>query len=225
MTDKQQAYEALVRKRKAFRFAELLNPSEIKNGQYDCDHVEPWARWQGNLDATIMLVGKDFGGKDFFIRFRGGCDPTSVTNLNLMKLFSCIGVNIGTPLMPEKAAPVFLTNAIVGILESDKKGGNRISSVSKRESAREFLRPLIDIIDPKVIIAMGKEAYECVSDAFEIPHAKSLLQALEEGPTKLPGAKFLFAVFHCGGLGLANRPLSKQLDDWRRIASYMQKSS
>jgi uracil-DNA glycosylase len=222
MIDKQRAYAALVKKRKAFRFVELLNPAEIEGGRFDSDHVELWARWQGNLDAKIMLVGKDFGGKDFFVRFKGGCDPNSVTNLNLMKLFSCLNINIGTPLMPEKNAPIFLTNAIVGIVDSDKKGGNRISSLSMRESTREFLRPLIDIVDPKVVIPMGKEAYYCVFSAFGAPRARSLLQALDESPSELPGSKLLFPVFHCGGLGLANRPLSRQLDDWRRIARYVQ---
>jgi len=225
MTDKQQAYASLVQKRKTFRFAQLLNPSEIEDGRYDRDHVDLWASWQGNLDALVMLVGKDFGGRDFFLRFKGGCDPNSVTNLNLMKLFSCLNINIGTPQTPEKSAPVFLTNAIIGIVDTDKKGGNRISSVSKLESTKEFLRPLMDIVDPKVIIAMGKEAYECVSIAFDIPRAKSLRQALEEGPTMLPGNKFLFAVFHCGGLGLANRRLHQQVDDWKRIATYMPRSS
>jgi hypothetical protein len=217
MTDKHQAYSSLVQKRKALRFAELLNPSEIENGRYDCDHVEPWARWLGNLDAKMMLVGKDF-----FIKFKGGCDPRSATNLNLIKLFTRMDINIGTPLMPDKDAPVLLTNAIVGILDTDKKGGNRISSLSKRKSKREFLRPLIDIVDPKVIIAIGREACECISNAFGVARPRSMRQTLDQGPVELPGLKLLFPVFHCGGLGLANRPLSKQLEDWGRIACYVQ---
>jgi hypothetical protein len=221
MTEKQQAYRTLVQKRKAFRFAELLNPSEIEGGRYDCDHVELWARWLGNLNAKIMLVGKDFGGKDFYIKFKGGCDPNSVTNLNLIKLFACIGINIGTPSMPDQDVPVFLTNAIIGIVDTARKGGNCISSLSKRESTSEFLRPLIDIVDPRVIIAMGKEAYECVCDAFEVGRARSMRQALEKGPVELPNSKLLFPVFHCGGLGVANRPLNKQLEDWSRIACYL----
>lgn len=225
MTDKKQAYAALVQKRKTFRFAELLNPSEIDGGRYDGNHVELWARWLGNLDANIMLVGKDFGGKAFFMKFKGGCDPSSVTNQNLIKLFSSMNINIGTPLLPNKDAPVFLTNAIVGIIDTDKKGGNSISSISKRESTKDFLRPLIDIIDPKVVITMGREAYECVCNAFGTPRVKSMREALEQGPVELPGSKLLFAVYHCGGLGLANRPLSKQLEDWEKIASYVQTSS
>ena len=225
MPNKQQAYAALVKKRKAFRFAELLNPSEIEAGRYDGDHVELWARWLDNLDASIMLVGKDFGGREFFIRFKGGCDPNSVTNRNLMELFKSINIDIGTPLKPNKNAPVFLTNAIVGIVDSDQKGGNRISSVSKRESTREFLRPLIDIVNPKVIIAMGKESYECVSNAFEVHREKTMEQALCRSPVKLPGSRLLFPVFHCGGLGIANRPLIKQLEDWRKISNYLPQNS
>ena len=220
-TEKRRAYADLVQRRRAFRFAELLNPSEIEGGRYDGEHVELWARWLGNLDATVMLVGKDFGGKSFFLKFKGGCDPLSVTNRNLIQLFRCLGIDIGTPSAPRHDAPVFLTNAIAGIVDTTCKGGNRISAVSKRESTREFLRPLIDIVAPKVIIAMGKEAYECVFMAFGMPHARPLWKALEEGPVRLPDGKLLCPVFHCGGLGLANRPLCKQLEDWRRIARHL----
>jgi hypothetical protein len=221
MDEKQQAYKSLVQKRKSFQFAELLNPSEIEGGRYDCDHVELWARWLGNLNSKIMLVGKDFGGKAFFLKYKGGCDPKSVTNLNLIKLFASIGISIGTPSMPEKDAPVFLTNAIFGIIDTDRKGGNRISSLSKSESAREFLRPLISIVEPRVIIAMGKEAYECVCYASRVDHSRSMRLAVENGPVELPNSKLLFPVFHCGGLGVANRPLKKQMEDWRRIASHL----
>lgn len=223
MIEKQRAYRTLVQKRKAFRFAELLNPSEIEGGRYDCDHVELWARWLGNLNAKIMLVGKDFGGKKFFIEFKGGCNPKSVTNLNLIKLFACLGINIGTPSMPDQDVPVFMTNAIIGIIDTSSKGGNRISSLSKRESTSEFLRPLIDIVDPSIIIAMGKEAYECVCNAFGVVHARSMREALEIGPVELPNSKLLFPVFHCGGLGVLpqNRTLNKQIEDWSRIARYL----
>lgn len=225
MTDKRQAYMTLVKKHRAFKFAELLNPSEIEGGRYDGDHVQLWARWQGCLDAEIILVGKDFGGKDFFVKFEGGCDPNSVTNQNLIRLFSCLNIDLGTPLSPNKEAPVFLTNAIAGIVDTNRKGGNRISSLSKRESTREFLRPLIDIVDPRIIIAMGKEAYECVSDAFGIPRIKSMRQALDEAPFQIPRSRLLFPVFHCGGLGLANRSIDKHLNDWRKIAAFTERSS
>lgn len=221
MTAKQKAYEALVKKRKAYQFDELLNPSEIEEGRYDCDHVEPWAQWLGNLNATIMLVGKDFGGKKFFIEFKGGCNPKGTTNINLITLFKHIGIDTGMPSNPNQKAPVFLTNAIIGIVNTARMGSNRISAPIKRESAREFLRPLIDIVEPRVIITMGKDAYACVCLAFGIDSVKSMQQALEKGPIELPNSKLLFPVFHCGRLGVANRPLNEQMKDWRRIESYL----
>jgi len=65
---------------------------------------------------------------------------------------------------------------------------------------------------------MRWDDYECVSKAFDIPTVKSLHQALGNSPYKLTGSKFLFPVFHCGGLGHANRTFEKQKNDWKRIA-------
>ena len=221
MTEKERTYLDLVQKRKSFRFGELLNPSEIEGGRYDDDHVELWARWMGNLNATILLVGKDFGGSEFFLRFGGQCDPNSVTNKNLIKLFACIGIDIGSPKKPNTEAPVFFTNAIVGIINSHSKGKNRISSKSIMESAVEFLRSLIDIIGPKIIIAMGKEAYECVSITCGLPRFRSMAQSLNISPLRAGDSRLLFPVFHCGGLGVANRSLTKQQEDWKRIKAYL----
>ena len=78
MKRKEAAYRRLVEKRKSFQFEKLLNPSEIEGGRYDCDHVEPWARWVGNLNAKIMLVGKDFGGKAFFYAFKAAATPKAL---------------------------------------------------------------------------------------------------------------------------------------------------
>jgi hypothetical protein len=124
MNPKEAAYRRLVEKRKSFHFEKLLNPSEIEGGRYDCDHVELWARWMGNLNAKIMLVGKDFGGNAFFLRFQGGCDPKSTTNKNLIRLFAELGIDIGTPDRPNHSSPVFFTNSVSGIIDSTAKGGN-----------------------------------------------------------------------------------------------------
>ena len=70
MNPKEKAYLQLVEKRKSFQFEKLLNPSETEDGRFDCDHVESWARWMGNLNAKIMLIGKDFGGKAFSYVFK-----------------------------------------------------------------------------------------------------------------------------------------------------------
>lgn len=221
MNPKETAYLRLVEKRKSFQFEKLLNPSEIAGGKFDCDHVELWARWMGNLNAKIMLIGKDFGGKDFFLRFEGGCDPKSTTNLHLIRFFSTLGIDIGTPDKPNHSAPVFFTNSVFGIIDSSAKGGNIIPIRTQKESALEFLRHLIDIVDPLIIIAMGKEAYKGTCLALGLEGFRNLRQAVDSNPTKLTNGRLVFVVYHCGGLGLANRPLASQESDWRRIKAYL----
>jgi hypothetical protein len=221
---KNEAYRMLVEKRKSHSFAELINPSQIEGGRYDCDHVEGWTQWLGNLNAKIMLVGQDFGGTRFFLEFRGRNDPKSKANRNLMQLFSSLGIDIGTPDRPNVLAPVFLTNAIFGLIDSSPKGGYSSSITSRmlHENAKEFLWPLIDIVEPEIIIAMGWKAYEGVCLALKIQRQhKSLGEALASSPLKLASGKLIFPVFHCGGLGLVNRNLQLQLSDWSRIKEYL----
>jgi len=221
---KNDAYRMLVEKRKSYSFTGLINPSKFEDGKYDCGQVEAWAQWMGNLNAKIMLVGKDFGGTRFFREFRGRCNPESQTNKNLIQLFSSLGINIGTPDRPNISAPVFLTNAIFGLIDSSSKGGNSITPQMLRENAKEFLRPLIDIVDPEIIIAMGKPAYRGVCFALEIErsHQKlSIGKALASSPLKSASGKLIFPVYHCGGLGLANRSFELQRSDWKRIKAYL----
>ncbi len=221
MNPKETAYRQLAEKRKSFQFEQLLNPSEIEEGKYDCNHVEMWARWMGNLDAKVMLIGKDFGGKAFFLRFQGGCDPQSTTNLNLIRLFATLGIDIGTPDKPNRSAPVFFTNSVFGIIDSSAKGGNVISLKTQKENALVFLRQLIDIVDPQIIIAMGKEAYRGTCLALGMDGHRTLRRSLDNSPMKSTDGRLVFPVFHCGGLGLVNRSLKCQESDWLSIKSYL----
>ena len=215
---KEERYLELVQKRKNFKFSSgLINPAEIDGGRCDCDHVEAWAQWMGNLNAKIMLVGKDFGGSGFLIKFRGKCDPCSVTNKNLIQLFRCLGVDIGNPSRPNHEASVFFTNAIFGVINTPNKGKNPITETMLKESAIEFLGPLIDIVNPKLIIAMGKESYQGLSIALGLPRFKSVDEAQRNSPIISRCSRLIFQVYHCSPLGLANRSPSKQHDDWQQM--------
>jgi hypothetical protein len=121
--------------------------------------------------------------------------------------------DLGTPDSPT-LAPVFLTNAISGIIDTQAKGGNRIRKALLQEHAREFLKPLIDIIEPAIIIAMGKEALIATSKALGFAAPKRL--ALLESPFQV-GDQLVFAVHHCGAMGLINRTFALQRSDWKKI--------
>ena len=33
--------------------------------------IGPWSLWQGNLDAEIMVIGQDWGDKNYFTKNKG----------------------------------------------------------------------------------------------------------------------------------------------------------
>jgi DNA polymerase len=167
---KREQYLSLVKKRKEHVFFEgLSNPSKIDNGKYDIeDHLGPWSKWQGNLDARILLIGQDWGNIDYYLNNKGYDTDDNPTNQNLVELFKLIGIDIGTPSKPNFSAPVFFTNTILGI----KQDGNMSAKVRKawaKESADLFLAPLIEIIRPKTIITLGGYAYGEVARIYGLP--------------------------------------------------------
>ena len=60
--DKSERYFQLVEARKACTAcAGLSNPSTFHEGEFDSAQIGPWSRWQGNLNAAVMIVGQDWG--------------------------------------------------------------------------------------------------------------------------------------------------------------------
>jgi Uracil DNA glycosylase superfamily len=217
-TGKREQYLSLVKKRKEHIFSEgLLNPSEIENGNYDMEcHVGPWSIWQGNLDARMLLIGQDWGNIDYYRNNKGYDTDDNPTNKNLFELFKQIEIDIGTPSKPNYSAPVFFTNTILGI----KQNGNMSAKVRKawaKESADLFLAPLIEIIRPKTIITLGGYAYGEVARIYGLP-VLPLRELIQKTPFSV-GDKEVYAMFHCGGLGLANRKFHLQKEDWSKIVS------
>jgi hypothetical protein len=70
---KEHEYAALVIQRQECRWCApgLTNPSVVADGAFDSDQIGPWTRWQGNLSADLMVVGKDWEDRAHFVRARG----------------------------------------------------------------------------------------------------------------------------------------------------------
>ncbi|MFC6440284.1 uracil-DNA glycosylase family protein [Bowmanella sp. JS7-9] len=214
--NKLEKYKRLVNKRKEFDFGHgLLNPSEINDGIYDCEEIGAWSQWQGNLDAKILLIGQDWGDIDYFTDNKGQDIDQNPTNKNLIELFRCIGIEIGTPSTPNKSAPVFFTNSILGIKEEGKMAG-KVNQSWARQCTKEFLTPLIEIIEPKIIITLGTHAFSEVAYLYGLKKS-SLKNILASSPEISIENKLICPRFHCGGRGLANRKLDLQKQDWLRI--------
>ncbi|MDB4873815.1 MAG: hypothetical protein JWM41_261 [Gemmatimonadetes bacterium] len=223
-------YSELVAERKAYDptpFA-LENPSVVGGGRFDSDHIGPWTVWAHDLEADLMVVGQDWGDVAYFEKNKGFDAPGNPTNEALRKLLE----SIGRPIPPPPAATdarderrsscgVWLTNASLWL-----KSGGMSAPVRTEwfgEDSMTLLRAQVDLVQPRVIVALGARAHGCVLGAYGLPrHAGPYKRAVEslEGialPTE-GRITTLLAVYHCGArIQNTLRPLTQQLTDWQRV--------
>lgn len=209
-------YSELVSARKVCRrCAALKNPSEVDEGRYDSAHVGPWSRWQGNLDASLLVVGQDWGDVRYFLREKGLEGPGNPTNQTLAELLKSIGVDIGPPGQAPGADVAFFTNAILCLKDGGLQGKVRREWF---QNCRPFLRGQLEIVRPRVVVGLGQLAFENVFRAFDIRPPNFRDAVADDQGTSLPTGSLAFAVYHCGARILnTHRPLSAQMQDWQRV--------
>src|SRR5437868_8013962 len=95
MADKREQYIELVTARKGCRQCQgLTNPTACAGGKYDSDEIGPWTRWQGSLDAELMVVGQDWGDVAYFESHLGLDEARNPTNRRLRELLAEAGVAV-----------------------------------------------------------------------------------------------------------------------------------
>jgi len=234
---KQERYADLVRERREYDPSpwELVNPSQVADGEYDVPHMGPWTGWAHDLDADLMVVGQDWRDVEYFVTNRGCDNPRNPTNAALQKLLLSIGRPIPAP--PSHGGPgdstvereeasratcgVWLTNALLWL----KTGGlsAKVDSAWFGEPSMLLLKAQVDLVQPRVIVALGEQAYDCLLKAYGLPPRRGPFKDAVERNTgvefALGGqAVMILAVYHCGArIQNTLRPLDRQLQDWERV--------
>jgi DNA polymerase len=207
----------------------MVNPNDCLGGIYDCDQINAWAKWQNSMQATIMLFGKDWGDEVNFKNKNGNDDGRYPTNRNVQLLFSNIGYEIDVPTgnsYGRHHPDLFFTNLVLCLRE--KKGmQGALPKKTLNNCAHEFGKDLIELIKPKVVIALGMEVATAIVKAFddEMSFPKRMRDAINisEG-FSLNKDTVLFPVYHCGAWGTnRNRSKDDQKNDWIKIKNYLDK--
>jgi uracil-DNA glycosylase len=221
----------------------------------ECEReINLWTYWQNSLDARIMLVGQDWGcpfddgSKETMRRIQSVNDGTGrpffpdrndngiwTTDRNLGELFKVLGYDIW-----QKQPDLFFTNFVLGYRNHGTSGSFRQKWL--RDDAPYF-KPLAEIVEPKVILCLGKSTYEGVvySLTGQMKRINGFNRFLDSGenyqdiPLDAGHSVRVYAVAHCGTIGTMNRnrgkkkpdgsPLSSrdlmiQKQDWERINKY-----
>lgn len=217
----------------------------------DSKEINLWTYWQGigNYDASIMLVGQDWGPLNpnssvipTIIEINNGLredydyDHHNPTDCNLCELFRVLNKDYN---LSKRCKDLFFTNFVLGYRS------NGLSGNLSREwliADAPFFARLVNIIEPKVVICLGKDTFEYVRYACtgKMKHVKGFNRFIEssENPVTIPlesgKTTTVFAEAHCGTIGTMNRNRTKKdgkltsshslerlKEDWKRIIPYL----
>jgi uracil-DNA glycosylase len=231
-----QNLKTLVEKRKnctACGADKVCNVSSFMGGKFDsAEHLTPWSRWQSNPEPLLLVVGQDWSAQDSLMELsrekadsiaRFGADITIPTNKNLRTLLASVGMDPGSPDAPLPAR-LFFYNMVLCL-----KSGNLASGVEKKISSNcsaRFFPDVVHILRPKAIVCLGTLAFKEACRALGVLKSPKLGDHLRAGEhIILPQhGTALFGMYHCGGLGTAQRKLEIQKNDWRRVREFLERN-
>ena len=246
--EKEARYQALIEKAR-LSYASYDGPPDGKNPRLSwcdsCQEINLWTYWQGrgNLNAPILLVGQDWGclrTKDGEACIRkiqltpdgpipnymtGNDNPT---DKNLVQLFQeALSIPIERP-----NSNVFFTNFVLGYRNEGTNGGFKPDWIRHDQA---FFRELAEIIEPQVILCLGRNTFEGVLTSFSKQVPIGVFNHFIESdqnpmPVVLNSGKtaYIFALAHCGVMGTLNRnqgkdtSLNTQIQDWKRIRPHLE---
>ena len=222
-----------------------------------CNEVNLWTYWEGGrdrLDAEIMLVGQDWGhipdldatrkALEQAGDARGGLgyrnmfpSPVFDTDVNLGKLFrqieGCNDVESDYLNAGRKCKKVFFTNFVCCYRVGNTSGG---FGKNWTKNCSGYFRELVDIIQPKTIICLGRKAFDSVLAAAGVPKIKGKYNdIILSGAVNVSFEDTkvnVYPVAHPGAMGTLNRCYAKdnaskeishakglelQQNDWKKI--------
>ena len=168
-----------------------------------------------------MVVGQDWGGTNYFDDNNGRDVQGNPTDINLIKLVETAGFSIQDVYLPQGQNVLFFTNAILCL-----KNGNLQAEVEKEwfKNCASFLRRQIEIVNPPIVVGMGKHAYEAILSCFKLKAGRFRDEVEAANGRELPNGIHAFAVYHCGSKSVnMNRSMEEQIRDWQRIQNFFEK--
>ncbi|WP_417535335.1 uracil-DNA glycosylase family protein [Methylophaga sp.] len=131
--------------------------SDYLDKYYECDYVSPYSKSAHNTNTDVFIVLQDWSSDD---NLQGKCEetnnlgytPTVRTNINLLEyLRQYLGLEL---------KDTYATNLFPFV----KMGGMSayLPLRDMRKAAKEFTLPMIHIIQPKIVIALGRKTYDAL---------------------------------------------------------------
>lgn len=222
-----------------------LSNSKVKlNWCDECNEINVWTYWQGRYyadttpDINIMVVGQDWGNlgeaqntlayihtddNKFEHKYFTNNNRKFDSDENLIEIFKDEKVfnqkykDIDTRFYPD----LFFTNFCLGYREGKSSSGMSIGLMREDEI---YFKELVDIVQPKIIICLGRLCYEAACKALtgknpKISNGFNAFLDNENIGIKV-GNTTIYASAHVGKLGINNRCHGNKeiiIKDWAKF--------
>lgn len=149
----------LAKKRQSSVYDGYKGIGDYEQGYYECDYVSPYSKSAHNIDANVFVILQDWSSDENMhgkceLTMKYGFTPEVGTNKKLKSLLH--------EHLDYELEQTYATNLFPFI----KMGGMsaNIPIADMRRAASEYTVPMIEIIKPKIAIALGRKTYNALSD-------------------------------------------------------------
>jgi uracil-DNA glycosylase len=208
---KRRKLRRLAQQRRAAGWVGYNNIGCYHAGAYDCDHVSPYTKSAGNVDAEVFVLLQDWASDAWLsgplsreVRDLGYA-PQLQTNVNLKRLLrDSFGLEL---------AQVYLTNLFPFV----KLGGMqaRIPSGDLMCAARTFAWPQIEIVRPKLVVCLGVETFNALRTTRALATRRPFPVALDSSFDNMFSR--IWCQVHPGSRGTRARGAEQMQSDWKRM--------
>ena len=163
----------------------------------------------GNLDSSLLFIAEApgrLGADKFGIPLYG-----DQTGRNFEKLIAGAGLNRGA---------IFITNAVL-CNPRTPDGNNDSPTLLEIRNCSQYLKEMLEIIKPEYVVPLGAAALASLN-AIK-PHQIKLSEGV--GKVFLWNGYTLYPLFHPGPRAFIRRTKAQQVEDYRALASLLDKFS
>jgi restriction system protein len=188
---------------------------DYASGAYECDYISPYSKSAHNIDTDVVLVLQDWSsdrnlkGEVCEETKKLGYSPCVETNKNLKKLLE---IYLGL-----KLKDVYVTNLFPYIKKGDMSA--YIPSKDMQKAAKEFTLPMISIIKPKIVVALGLRTFNALRQSCGLKKVYNMDEAVEN-PFEYQRIKINFQA-HPAQRSQNSRGKLKVEEDWKSMAAIL----
>ena len=157
---KEKALLELALLRQKTRYEGYKSIADYLDGFYECEYVSPYSKSAHNVNADVMVVLQDWSSDE---NMQVACEET-----NRIGHTPTVGTNVKLISLLERFLKLDLSETYATNLFPFIKMGGMSAYMPVRDlrrAAHDFTLPMIDIIEPKIVIALGRKTYQALLSA------------------------------------------------------------